>query len=425
MKTIKVGFLGCGNIGSGVYQLMEEMAGQLAHRHGLRFEVQRILVRDLDKPRDAAIPKALMTIDPKDILSDPEITLVAEFMGGEEPASSYISQALQAGKQVVTANKMALALNWHTFRQAAAQGGGGLSFEASVCGAVPIIRTLNDSLQSNQISRLMGIVNGTTNYMLSAMADSGQSYEQALQEAQRLGYAEPDPTSDVEGHDAVYKLSILASLAFHARIPADRVYREGISQVSALDISFGRDLDYALKLLAIAKREGEQVELRVHPTFVSQRHPLASVRGTLNAVYLEGSACQEMMLLGRGAGSGPTASAIVSDMIFASLHPGHPGPSFENTAVLPDGIQVLEDWESGYYIRFSAVDQPGVLGHIATCFGRHGINIESLMQRGDAQLDRVPVVLVSHRAKEMSIRAAVAAMDSQIVRTESLIRVEI
>lgn len=423
MKTVGVGFLGCGNIGSGVWALLKEMDGQLREQQGLRLEIRRVLVRDPAKRRSIELPPALLTTDPADVTDDPDIAIVAEFLGGEEPASGCMARALRNGKAVVTANKMALALNWPLLAEAARQGGGGLYFEAAVCGAVPIIRTLSDSLQGNRVSRLMGIVNGTTNYVLSAMADAGSSYEEALREAQRLGYAEPDPGSDVEGHDAVYKLAILASLAFRQRVQAEQIFREGITQVSGQDIGFGRELGYELKLLAIAKRQGERTELRVHPTFVPQRHPLASVRGTLNAVYLEGSACQQMMLLGRGAGSAPTASAIVSDMVLAATQPGSRSPGQAELPALADS-NVVQDWQSGYYIRFSAIDRPGVLGHIATCFGRHGINIESLMQRGQAQQDRVPIVLVSHRAQEMSVRAAVAAIDAGIVRTESLIRVE-
>ena len=424
MKTIVTGLLGCGNIGCGVFRLIESFSDEIAHRRGVRFLIKRILVRDVDKQREAQVPKNLLTTEPTEVLDDPYISLVVELMGGEEPASTYILRALKHGKTVVTANKMAMAMNWHRFREAEDEGGGGLYFEGSVCGAIPIIRTLSESLQANRIDTLMGIVNGTTNHILSAMSGSGEDYAQALEEAQRLGLAEPDPSSDVDGHDAVYKLSILASLAFHSRIPWKHVYREGISRITAQDLAFGRDLGFTLKLLAIARRAGNRVDARVHPTFIPDAHPQASVSGSFNAIYLRGHACGEMMLFGRGAGSGPTSSAVVGDMLQAAGRLKHPAPTFRNEADLPRELTVEDDWACEFYLRFSAADRPGVLGHVATCFAEKGISIKTLMQRNPVSAQSVPIVMVTHPARERALRSALSLIDQRMASLGSLIRVE-
>ncbi|MBE5771993.1 MAG: homoserine dehydrogenase, partial [Clostridiales bacterium] len=310
MRTITVGFLGCGNIGCGVWKLLHEFEGDLQHRSNVAFQIKRILVRDIHKKRDEIVPVEYLTTNPAEVTDDPEIEMVVEFMGGEEPATQYMLRALEMGKTVVTANKMALALNWHILQAAAEKNHAGLYYEAAVCGAIPVIRTTIDSLQANRIETMMGIINGTTNYILTRMSQEGSAYQDVLSDAQRLGLAEPDPTSDVEGFDAAYKLSILSSLAFHARVPFDVIYRQGISQIEAADIAYGKELGYTLKLLAIAKRDGCVIDARVHPTFIPNSHPLASVNGSFNAVFLHGHACQDMMLFGCGAGSAPTASAV-------------------------------------------------------------------------------------------------------------------
>ncbi len=424
MKTITVGFLGCGNIGCGVWTLLQDMQEAVLHRQDVSFVIKRILVRDPSKTRDACVPQHLFTTTPADVTDDPEIELIAEFMGGEEPATEYMLRALKNGKTVVTANKMALALNWHLLQGAAMANNAGLYYEAGVCGAIPIIRTLTDSLQANRIQAMMGIVNGTTNYILTRMSDNGEAYADVLKDAQKLGLAEPDPTSDVEGYDAAYKLSILSSLAFHARIPFEHVYREGISHIAAQDIAYGKELGYCLKLLAIAKREGSVIDARVHPTFIPNAHPLASVSGSFNAVFVQGHACQDMMLFGRGAGSAPTASAVVSDMLYAAAHPVARHPSVHNTNALSDELSVTDDWQCGFYVRLSASDMPGVLGHITTCFGEHGVSIRNLMQRGANGSGTVPIVLITHTAGEHAVRDALAAIDPACAKLESMIRVE-
>ena len=424
MKTVIVGFLGCGNVGCGVWELLRGFAQEMAHRNDLSIVVKKVLVRDMNKSRNADIPRELLTTDPNQVLDDPEITLVVESMGGEQPATAYMLRALQNKKTVVTANKMAIALHWPELQKAAQQNGVGLYYEASVCGAIPIIHTLTESLQANRVTRIMGIVNGTTNYILSRMSSNGESYEAVLYDAQRLGLAEPDPASDVEGLDAAYKLSIMASLAFHARVPFNKVHCEGITKISALDITCGKEMGYVLKLLAIAKRDGMTVEARVHPTFIPEDHPLASVSGSFNAVYLYGHACREMILQGRGAGDMPTASAVVSDLIHAATHGIHSHPTFINEVLPPKDITFSEDWESEYFIRMAAIDAPGVLGQVAGCFGRHGVSIASMMQKESMENGRVPLIFVTHKAREQAVLAALRELDHAIVECQSMIRVE-
>jgi homoserine dehydrogenase len=424
MKTVTVGFLGCGNVGCGVWELLRGFAQEMAHRNDLSIVVKKVLVRNVNKTRNADVPKELLTTDPGQVLDDPEITLVVESMGGEQPATAYMLRALQNKKTVVTANKMAVALHWPELQKAAQQNGVGLYYEASVCGAIPIIHTLTESLQANRVTRIMGIVNGTTNYILSRMSSNGESYEAVLYDAQRLGLAEPDPASDVEGLDAAYKLSIMASLAFHARVPFDKVHCEGITKISAMDIAFGKEMGYVLKLLAIAKRDGMVVEARVHPTFVPENHPLASVSGSFNAVYLYGHACREMILQGRGAGDMPTASAVVSDLIHAATHGIHAHPTFINEVQPPRNITFSEDWESEYFIRMAAIDAPGVLSQVAGCFGRHGVSIASMMQKESLENGRVPLIFITHKAREQAMLSALRELDPAIVECQSMIRVE-
>lgn len=424
MRTVNVGFLGCGNIGCGVYRLLAERAENMAESEGVRFAVRKILVRDLGRPR-AGVDAALLTDDPAQVLDDPKIEIVMEFMGGEQPATDYLLRALKNGKSVVTANKMALALNWHCLQAAAKESGAGIYFEASVCGAIPIIRALTDSLQANRIDSLMGIINGTTNYILTRMAREGASYEAVLADAQRLGLAEPDPTADVEGFDAQYKLSILSSLAFRTHIPVDVIYREGISKITALDIACGEEMGLCLKLLAIAKREGNDVQVRVHPTFVPKMHPLASVSDAFNAVYVHGHACGEMMFYGRGAGDYPTASALVSDLVKAAKANGHSLPRFEIAREADPAIRIGDDWVSTHFIRLRAADKPGVLAGIAGTFARYQVGIASMVQKGECDAQgRVQLVFLTHRASERALRDALTQMDAHSVSVESMIRVE-
>ncbi|MDO5299079.1 MAG: homoserine dehydrogenase [Clostridia bacterium] len=420
MEKIAIGFLGCGNIGCGVYKLLETYGAQIEANEGVSFEVRRILVRSLGKKRALPIPGHLLTDRAEEVIDDPQIAIVMEFMGGEEPASSYMIRALERGKTVVTANKMALASRWTQIVATAREHQSGLYYEASVCGAIPIIRAINDSLQANRITSVMGIINGTTNYILSRMSREGASYDEVLADAQRLGLAEPDPTADVGGYDAAYKLSILSTLAFHRHVPVNCVYREGITGVTPLDVQCGKEFGLTLKLLAVAKEENGVIQARVHPTFVPNAHPLASVSDAFNAVYVDGHACGEMMFYGRGAGDMPTASALVSDLIKAGKNKKHPLP-----AVCAEPCVMADDWSCVHFVRMLAKDEPGVLSYVSGKFAEHGVSIASMVQKGarDAQ-GCVQVIFLTHKASERAVRKALAEMDDEKVAQGSVIRVE-
>lgn len=425
MKEVTIGFLGCGNVGGGVWNLLANFGKEIAHRNnGLKLRVKKVLVRDVNKARTCAVPAELLTTDVNEVVADPEISIVVEFMGGEQPATEYMLRALNAGKTVVTANKVAVALNWHRLQAAAQDHNVGLYYEASVGGAIPIINTLQNSLQANRIGHMMGIINGTTNYILSRMYNNGEDYKDVLGDAQRLGLAEPNPAADVEGYDAAYKLSIMASLAFHGRVPFHKVYTEGITKLTAMDISCGKEMGYVLKLLAIAKREGNTVQVRVHPTFLPETHPLSSVSGSFNAIYINGHACQEMMLQGRGAGDMPTASAVVSDILRAATAEIHLHPTFANTPDADPSLVFDDNWQSQYFVRLAAEDQPGVLAKIAGWLAQENVSIATMLQKGKADDDRVPLIIVTHAAPEKSLRKALENFDKAVCTVESVIRVE-
>ncbi len=424
MKEVVIGFLGCGNVGSGVWKLLEDFRKEITHRNRLSIRVKKVLVRDVSKARSCAVPRELLTTSVDEVVDDPEITIVVECMGGEQPATEYMLRALSQGKTVVTANKVAVALNWHRLQAAAQERNVGLYYEASVCGAIPVINVLQNSLQANRIGSIMGIINGTTNYILSRMYENGEDYRDVLGDAQRLGLAEPNPAADVEGYDAAYKLSIMASLAFHGRVPFSKVYTEGITKLTAMDISCGKEMGYVLKLLAIAKKEGNTVQVRVHPTFLPESHPLSSVNGSFNAVYLNGHACQEMMLQGRGAGDMPTASAVVSDILRAATVHEHAHPTFANTAEADPSLIFDDNWESQCFIRLAAEDRPGVLAKIAGWLAQEDVSIATMLQKGKADDGRVPLIIVTHAAPEKSLQKALKSFDNALCTVESVIRVE-
>ncbi len=422
-KTVNLGFLGCGNIGGGVWHLLNDMHDELLRRDGIDFRVTKALVKSIPEAR-TDVPADILTENADDVLTSPEIDIVCEFMGGEQPAARFMQRALESGKTVVTANKMALALNWHSLQAAAEKTGAGLYYEASVGGVIPVIRVLTQNLEADRIDRVMGIVNGTTNYILTRMTQEGSDYADVLADAQRLGLAEPNPAADVEGFDAAYKLSILASLAFHTRVTVDRIHREGITAVTAEDIACGREMGCTLKLLAIGKRQGDTIEVRVHPTFVPDSHPLARVDGSLNAIFLHGDYCQDMMLQGRGAGERPTASAICGDIVYAAKHAAVPTvPSFRNTAEPDPAVAFTGDWESRYFLRLETADVPGVLAQVTDALAKEGISIASILQK-DRESDRAQVVIITHKARESALQRAVAALGQGAVRAVNMIRVE-
>ena len=418
-KKVVLGLLGLGNIGGGVWDLIREFGSELEKRTGVSLKVKKALVLDKKVHGGKEVPEEVLTTEAADILEDPEIEIVCEFLGGEQPAASFMLRALENGKSVVTANKMALSLHWDELRAMARKTGAGLYYEASVGGAIPVINALQSPLIANHIEHIMGIVNGTTNYILTRMAAEGADYDTVLKDAQRLGLAEPNPAADVEGMDAAYKLSIMGSLAFHSRIYVEQVYREGITKVSPEDIAFGREMGYVLKLLAIGKQSDGKIEARVHPAFLPEDHPLARVDGSLNAVFLYGHAFRDMMLEGRGAGDTPTASAIVGDIIQAAQNQAHPMPFLRE-----DPLPVADDWHSKYFIRMKAKDAPGVLADVTGRLAGEGISVSAMMQKGAAPGGKATLIVITHIAPESAVQRVVGSLNPEICQVENVIRVE-
>lgn len=426
MEVINIGFLGFGNVGTGVYSILKNNGEEIFKREGIRVNVKKILVRNINKNRNIDINQDLLTDKITDIIDDPDISLVAEFIGGEEPARQYILTALKNKKTVVTANKEVMARHWAELEGIARENGAGLYYEASVAGGIPIIKVIRESLQANNIFEIMGIINGTTNYILTKMSEEGRDFESVLLEAKELGYAEPDPTSDIEGFDPMFKLSILSTLAFHTRVHVEKIYREGITNISIEDINFGKELGYAVRLLAIAKKRGHEIQARVHPTFIPLDHPLAAVRDSYNGIFIRGDAVGNLMLYGRGAGDLPTGSAIVSDIINACLNKsGHTYSTLCNGDWNPNEVNFNNNWETKYFIRMTVKDKPGVLATIAGIFGKRDVSIASVIQKG-RNGDSTPIIFVTHQAKELSIREAINDMKNEpvVVRVENVIRVE-
>ena len=423
-RTVRLGLLGCGTVGGALARLLADHAEDVTQRAGARIEISLVAVRDPSKDRDVPIEASRFTDDPQRVLDDPDVDIVVELMGGVDPTKSLILGAFERGKPVVTANKEVLARFGPELFDAADQKGLDLEFEAAVGGGISLIRPLKESLAGDRINRITGIVNGTTNFILTRMSDDGLSFEDALAEAQRLGFAEADPTADVEGFDAASKLAILASIAFNAPVTADDVSREGISSVSADDIRYAQRLGYAVKLLAVAELEDGKVSARVHPAMIPATHPLASVRGSLNAVFVEGERVGEQMFYGRGAGGDPTAVAVAGDVIAVArgLATGSRGMGvrwYREHQIRPAG-----EAHGEYYLRMDVEDQPGVLARIATVFGDNGVSIKSVVQEGagaDAQL-----VFVTHEATEADLRTTVEALgDLPVVHAvQGVLRVE-
>lgn len=417
---MKIAFLGLGTIGCGVMKVLRQNADMIKKREGLDLDVKWVLVRDTSKQRAVEIDPAILTTDAQKILNDPEIDLVAEFMGGEEPAFTYIRQALIKGKSVVTANKEVIAKHWGVLEQEAVRSGAGLYYEASVAGGIPIIKTIRRSLQANHILKFMGIINGTTNYILTRMSEDGSDFDTVLKEAQRLGYAEPNPAADIEGLDAKFKLSILSTICFRNKVPLEHVFCEGITRVTAEDIAYAHQLGYGIKLLAIAKKNGNRIEARVHPTFIPLSHPLCAVRDAYNAIFIEGDVVGNLMFYGRGAGDLPTASAVVSDIITACQNEnGHHRMGMDDESAIYE-----KDWLSRYYVRMLVSDRPGVLAEIAGLFGKHGVSLESVIQKNRG--DNASLIFITHEAHEQSMLQALEAMKgcAAVSSIESMIRVE-
>ena len=431
MSKIRVGLIGCGVVGQGVMRLMHENAAAIEGRLGGALEVRRIVVRDVNKERGPHVPMGLVSKDVDGLLTDPEIDVVVEVAGGVELAGAYVQRALEAGKSVVTGNKALIADRGTSLLALSQERGVDLYFEAAVAGGIPVIRVLREALVSDRIVGLRGIINGTSNYILTQMQENGLSFEAALKQAQQAGYAEPDPTLDVSGGDAAHKLTILATLAFGARVDLSSVTTEGIERVQALDIAFARQFGYVIKLLAVAKQTEDGVlDVRVHPTLIDRADPLAHINGVLNAVHIEGAALGPCLLSGYGAGALPTAVSVVSDVvdvgrnIFAGSTGRVPISAFsaQRTARVRDSSEYRGRW----YLRFAVLDQSGVLGKLATSLGEHEVSIEQMIQEGHQKDEPVSVVLLTHPAREGNLRAALKQIDKQklLVEPTRALRIE-
>ncbi|KAB2345927.1 homoserine dehydrogenase [Actinomadura rudentiformis] len=429
-KALRVALLGCGVVGTEVVRLLSEQADDLAARVGAPLELAGIAVRRLDRQREGVDP-ALVTTDAHTLVTRDDVDLVIEVIGGIEPARTLLLEAMKAGKSVISANKALLAEDGETLFAAAREYGADIYYEAAVAGAIPLLRPLRESLVGDHVHRVLGIVNGTTNYILDQMDTHGAGFNDALEDAQALGYAEADPTADVEGFDAAAKAAILAQLAFHTRVTAADVHREGITEVTAADVSGAQEMDSVVKLLAICERvpaedgrNGRGVSVRVHPAMIPRSHPLASVREAYNAVFVEAESAGSLMFYGAGAGGAPTASAVLGDLVAVArnLVGGTSGPvevTYAQLPVLPMGETVTR-----YYIQLDVADRPGVLATVAEEFARHGVSIRSVRQEGlgeDAQL-----VVVTHRASDAALSATVEGLRNlEMVReVASVMRVE-
>lgn len=425
MKKVGVAILGLGVVGGGTYKILTEHREEYKRTHKIDIEVENVLELRKERALSLGIEESKIADNMAVICSNPEVDIVVEVMGGVEPAKTFVLQALNAGKSVVTSNKELYCKYSHELEKAAIKNHCGLFYEATCVGGVPVIRALLDNLQGNTVKSIMGIINGTTNFILTKMSREGASYGDVLKEAQALGYAEANPANDVEGYDAVYKLSILSSLAFHAKIPYTKIYREGITGITVEDINYGKKLGYAIKLLAIGKNGDNGIEVRVHPSFISVNHPLASVNDSYNAVFLTGDAVEDVMLYGRGAGALPTGSAIVGDVIYCATHTNYRYSTFENTADAAPSTKFIENFESAYYIRLEADDKPGVLAKITSIFSKCGINVAQMIQEDGSKAAGVPLIFVTHKTKEHSVNKAVAEINalSGIAEVVSVIRV--
>lgn len=411
---INVGIIGLGVVGSGTTKLLLENKDILQQRLGFEINLKRIAVRNIKSKRGVKVPGKMLTTDVDTILDDPDIHIVAELIGGISPAKDFILKAIQRGKHVVTANKALLATEGATIFNSASRAGIEVGFEASVAGAIPIIKAIKESLIANKIKSLYGIINGTSNFILTKMTEQRVEFSDALKEAQSLGYAEADPTLDIEGIDTAHKLTILSTLAYSIPLSFNAIYIEGISNISTQDIEFALELGYKVKLLAIAKETDGEVELRVHPTMIPKDYLIAKVDGPFNAIYVDGDATGATLYYGRGAGSAPTGSAVVSDItdIARNIQKDAVG----RVPIIPKisrntKIRKIQDIVSRYYLRFSALDKPGVLSKISGVLGSQNISIKSVIQKDHRTGEAVPLVLLTHDAKELNMRKAIRKID--------------
>jgi homoserine dehydrogenase len=432
MEEIKVGLLGFGTVGTGVVRLFQRNFPIIEEKLGARLVLKSIAVRDTGKDRGVNLPPGVLTSDFEQVLDDPEISIIIELIGGYSPAREFVLKAVENGKHVVTANKALLAAHGEEIYAAALRNKVEIRYEAAVGGGIPVLSAIKGNMAANRFGTVLGILNGTCNYILTKMTREGADFADVLKKAQELGYAEADPTFDIEGIDTAHKLCILLSLCFGTRVDPEDVHTEGITSISALDIDFARQFGYRIKLLAIGKRDGERIEARVHPTMVPVHHPLADVDGVFNAIRLTGDFVDTVMFYGRGAGMEPTASAVVGDVmaiarnILAGAERRTAPLGFLDEKVVTLAIKPIGETVSKYYLRFSVIDKPGVLAGIAGALGENGVSIEAVVQTGRKAGETVPVVIITHEAREMDVRKALHKTDSTEITTEktNLIRIE-
>lgn len=424
VRALGVGLLGCGTVGAETVRLLRAREEDIARRAGCRVEIRAVAVRDPARERDVPLAPSLFTTDPRAVVRRPDVEVVVELIGGAEPAGSLVLEALTAGKPVVTANKELLATRGKELFDAAETAGVDLRFEAAVGGGIPLIRPLKESLAGERVVRLIGIVNGTTNFVLTRMHEDRMAVGEALDLARRLGLAEADPSADVDGHDAAAKCAILASIAFNSRVVAADVAREGIGGVSLEDVEFAERMGYVVKPLAVAELEDGEVAVRVHPAMIPGDHPLAAVRESFNAVFVEGEAVGELMFYGRGAGGPPTATAVVGDIVDVARSAVAGGRGVGCTCYLDRRIRAPEEAEGQYYLLLDVADRPGVLAQVAGAFGRHGVSIRSVWQEGTGE--EALLVLITHRANDGALRRTVEDLRGLEVVAEvrSVMRVE-
>ena len=432
MKKITIGIVGFGTVGTGVIKILRNNKALIENRLGTPIEIKKIVDLDIKSDRGVRLRKGLLSKNVKDIINDPSIDLIVELIGGVQAARSILLDAIKQGKHIVTANKALLASHGLELLNAAHKGGVDIGFEGSVAGGIPIIGALKEGLTGNRISCILGILNGTANYILSKMTDEGGKFSDILQEAKKQGYAESDPTLDVEGLDTTHKLSILRSIAYGTVNSFEDIYTEGISHIEPIDIEFARELGYRIKLLAIAREIDSQVEARVHPTLIPHDHLLSKVDGTYNAIFIDGNAVGPSMFYGRGAGMMPAASAVVSDIIAISrniisgISQRIPLFSYQKDHLKKIAIKNIQEVETRYYLRFTVFDRPGVLSKISGILGKHKISIHSVIQKGRRTKGTVSIFLLTHQAREASIRKALHEIDRLSVAQEKtmLIRIE-
>ncbi|MDE7452938.1 MAG: homoserine dehydrogenase [Clostridia bacterium] len=424
MKKVGVAILGLGVVGGGTYKALTEHREFYKKNHGVDIVVESVLERNKERAASLGVERNAIAQNIGEICNNPQVDIVVEVLGGVEPAKSFVLAVLNAGKSVVTSNKELFCKYWHELEEAAKLNGCGLFYEATCVGGVPIIRSLLDTLQVNKITSLTGIVNSTTNYILTKMTDSGMTYKDALKKAQSLGYAEADPKMDVDGFDPVYKLSILSSLAFHTKVPYTKIYREGITEIDSTDLLYGKRLGYVLKLLAIGKNTDSGIEVRVHPALIKSTHPLAGVNDSYNAVYISGDCVEDVMLYGRGAGALPTASAIASDIIYFATHDNFNYTTFENTENADPATKFITDFKSAYYIRLQAYDM-GAQTKAKSVLEKYGITAEPVIFENSGVKGVGTIIFVTDETSESNIHKAVEEINSckGLVSVASLIRV--